>query len=108
MINVRKKLAPFAAIKTLLIGGGASAGKTAWVRPPDGPDLADVGHVEVAHLDHTLPDGRVLLSDASFRVGEGSVAALVGPNGAGKTTLLRLVAGDLEPQSGSVARSGGL
>jgi ATPase subunit of ABC transporter with duplicated ATPase domains len=70
--------------------------------------LADVGHVEVAHLDHTLPDGRVLLSDASFRVADGAVAALVGPNGAGKTTLLRLVAGDLEPQSGSVARSGGL
>jgi ATPase subunit of ABC transporter with duplicated ATPase domains len=70
--------------------------------------LADVGHVEVAHLDHALPDGRVLLSDASFRVADGAVAALVGPNGAGKTTLLRLVAGDLEPQSGSVVRSGGL
>jgi ATPase subunit of ABC transporter with duplicated ATPase domains len=67
-----------------------------------------VGHVEVAHLDHTLPDGRVLLSDASFRVGDGTVAALVGPNGAGKTTLLRIVAGDLAPQSGSVTRSGGL
>jgi ATPase subunit of ABC transporter with duplicated ATPase domains len=70
--------------------------------------LADVGHVEVAHLDHALPDGRVLLSDASFRVADGMVAALVGPNGAGKTTLLRLVAGDLDPQSGSVGRSGGL
>jgi ATPase subunit of ABC transporter with duplicated ATPase domains len=67
-----------------------------------------VGHVEVAHLSHALPDGRVLLEDASFRVADGTVAALVGPNGAGKTTLLRLVAGDLEPQSGSVARSGGL
>jgi ATPase subunit of ABC transporter with duplicated ATPase domains len=70
--------------------------------------LAGVGHVEVAHLDHALPDGRVLLSDASFRVADGMVAALVGPNGAGKTTLLRLVAGDLDPQSGSVGRSGGL
>ena len=50
----------------------------------------------------------MLLEDASFRVADGTVAALVGPNGAGKTTLLRLVAGDLEPQSGSVARSGGL
>jgi ATPase subunit of ABC transporter with duplicated ATPase domains len=70
--------------------------------------LAVVGHVEVAHIDHALPDGRVLLSDASFRVADGMVAALVGPNGAGKTTLLRLVAGDLDPQSGSVGRSGGL
>jgi ATPase subunit of ABC transporter with duplicated ATPase domains len=67
-----------------------------------------VGHVEVAHLSQALPDGRVLLADASFRVGEGSVAALVGPNGAGKTTLIRLIAGDQAPQSGTVTVSGGL
>ena len=67
-----------------------------------------MGHVEVAHLTQALPDGRVLLDDASFRVGEGSVAALVGPNGAGKTTLIRLIAGDLAPQSGTVTVSGGL
>ena len=67
-----------------------------------------MGHVEVAHLSQALPDGRVLLDDASFRVGEGSVAALVGPNGAGKTTLIRLIAGDQAPQSGTVTVSGGL
>jgi ATPase subunit of ABC transporter with duplicated ATPase domains len=67
-----------------------------------------VGHIEVAHLSHAIPDGRILLSDASFRVGEGVVAALVGPNGAGKTTLIRLIAGDLSPQSGTVTHSGGL
>jgi ATPase subunit of ABC transporter with duplicated ATPase domains len=67
-----------------------------------------VGHVDVAHLGHVLPDGRELLDDASFRVGEGTIAALVGPNGAGKTTLIRLIAGDLAPQSGTVAFSGGL
>jgi ATPase subunit of ABC transporter with duplicated ATPase domains len=67
-----------------------------------------MGHVEVAHVSHALPDGRALIDDASFRVGEGTTAALVGPNGAGKTTLLRLVAGDIVPQSGSVTFSGGL
>jgi len=67
-----------------------------------------VGHVEVAHLSHWLPDGRVLIDDASFRVGEGTTAALVGPNGAGKTTLIRLIAGDTAPQSGTVSFSGGL
>jgi ATPase subunit of ABC transporter with duplicated ATPase domains len=67
-----------------------------------------VGHVEVAHLSQALPDGRTMLADASFRVGEGTKAALVGPNGAGKTTLLRLIAGDLVPQSGTVTVSGGL
>src|SRR6202046_1967740 len=67
-----------------------------------------MGHVEAAHLSHALPDGRVLLDDVSFRVGEGVIAALVGPNGAGKTTLMRRVTGDLTPQSGSVSSSGGL
>ncbi|GII95639.1 ABC-F family ATP-binding cassette domain-containing protein [Sinosporangium siamense] len=67
-----------------------------------------MGHVEVGHLVYVLPDGRPLLDDVSFRVGEGVKAALVGPNGAGKTTLLRLIAGDLQPIEGTVANSGGL
>ncbi len=67
-----------------------------------------MGHVEAAHLSHALPDGRALLDDVSFRVGDGITAALIGPNGAGKTTLMRLVAGDLTPQEGSVTSSGGL
>jgi ATPase subunit of ABC transporter with duplicated ATPase domains len=62
----------------------------------------------VAHVSHVLPDGRTLLDDVSFRIGEGLTAALVGPNGAGKTTLLRMVAGDISPQSGTVTASGGL
>jgi ATPase subunit of ABC transporter with duplicated ATPase domains len=65
-----------------------------------------MGHIDVAHVTYSLPDGRVLLSDVSFRVGEGQVAALVGPNGAGKTTLLRMIAGDIEPDEGSIATSG--
>ena len=66
------------------------------------------GYFEVAHVSHVLPDGRALLDDASFRIGEGLTAALVGPNGAGKTTLLRLLAGDIQPQSGTVTATGGL
>ena len=67
-----------------------------------------MGHVEAAHVSYVLPDGRVLLDDVSFRVGEGTVAALIGPNGAGKTTLLRLVTGELTSQAGTVGSSGGL
>ncbi len=66
-----------------------------------------MGHLQVSHLDYYLPDGRLLLNDASFRVGQGDVAALVGPNGAGKTTLLRLLSGELKPDSGTVTTSGG-
>ena len=67
-----------------------------------------MGYVDLAGIGHTLSDGRVLLDDVNFRVGEGAKTALVGANGAGKTTLLRLVAGDLDPQRGTVARVGGL
>lgn len=67
-----------------------------------------MGHLEAGHLEYYLPDGRVLLGDVSFRVGEGASVALVGANGAGKTTLLRLIAGELEPHGGSVTVSGGL
>ncbi|MFJ8463937.1 ABC-F family ATP-binding cassette domain-containing protein [Streptomyces swartbergensis] len=67
-----------------------------------------MGHLEAAHLEYYLPDGRALLGDVSFRVGEGAVVALVGPNGAGKTTLLRMLAGEVKPHAGSVTIGGGL
>ena len=71
-------------------------------------DWRAVGHVDVAGVRYELPDGRVLLDDVSFRVGEGAKVALVGANGAGKTTLLRIVTGELVPHAGAVTRSGGL
>lgn len=67
-----------------------------------------MGHIDVSAVSLTLPDGRPLLNEVSFRVGEGSKAALIGANGTGKTTLTKIIAGDLKPDEGSVARSGGL
>ena len=67
-----------------------------------------MGYLDVQSVRHQLSDGRLLLDELNFRVGEGTKAALVGANGAGKTTLLRIIAGDLPAQQGSVARAGGL
>src|SRR5215211_6818251 len=67
-----------------------------------------MGHVDLSGVSYNLPDGRPLLNDISFRVGESSVVALVGANGSGKTTLLRIIAGDLAASGGSISRSGGL
>lgn len=67
-----------------------------------------MGHIDVQHVTYSLPDGRVLLDDVSFRIGEGVKAALVGANGAGKTTLMRLIAGDIDAESGSIVTTGGM
>ncbi|WP_110208914.1 ABC-F family ATP-binding cassette domain-containing protein [Nocardioides daejeonensis] len=67
-----------------------------------------MGHIEVAGVRYELPDGRVLLDEVGFRVGDGAKVALVGANGAGKTTLLRIITGELSPHAGVVTRSGGL
>ena len=67
-----------------------------------------MGHVDVNGVGFFLPDGRQLLRDIAFRVGDGAKVALVGANGAGKTTLLKIISGDLDAHEGSVGRSGGL
>ncbi len=67
-----------------------------------------MGHLDVQHVTYSLPDGRILLLDVSFRVGEGALVALIGANGAGKSTLMRMIAGDEQPHEGTIARTGGL
>ncbi|MFI7082600.1 ATP-binding cassette domain-containing protein [Streptomyces anulatus] len=67
-----------------------------------------MGYIDVNSVSYGLPDGRVLLDEISFRVGEGAKAALIGANGSGKTTLLRIIAGDLAAHGGAVSRGGGL
>lgn len=65
-------------------------------------------HLDVASVAYTLADGRPLLSDVSFSVGQVERVALIGANGAGKSTLLRIITKELAPEAGSVARSGAL
>ena len=67
-----------------------------------------MGHIDVSGVDYALSDGRVLLNNVSFRVGDGAKVALIGANGSGKTTLFRMISGDLAPDSGQVSISGGL
>ncbi|GAB3630782.1 ATP-binding cassette domain-containing protein [Microbacterium shaanxiense] len=67
-----------------------------------------MGYIDISAISLTLPDGRPLLDEVTFRVGAGSTSALIGPNGAGKTTLLRIVRGDQAPDAGVVTIDGGL
>jgi ABC transport system ATP-binding/permease protein len=51
---------------------------------------------------------RTLLDDVSLGVSSGDRIGVVGRNGAGKSTLLALLAGQIAPDSGRVARAAGL
>ncbi len=67
-----------------------------------------MAHLDLAHVSYRLQDGRELLRDVSFRVGEGSRTALIGPNGGGKTTLTRLIEGEIQPTAGAISVGGPL
>jgi branched-chain amino acid transport system ATP-binding protein len=46
--------------------------------------------------------GLTALKDVSFDLQPGGICGLIGPNGAGKTTLLSILAGSIQPTSGTV------
>src|SRR5690348_577129 len=52
--------------------------------------------------------GRKLFENLSFGVEEQERVALVGPNGAGKSTLLKILAGEVQPDEGTVSKKKGL
>lgn len=45
-------------------------------------------------------------NNISFEAKDGQILGILGPNGAGKTTLLRMIAGIMEPTSGSIEIGG--
>ena len=52
--------------------------------------------------------GPSVLDRVSLSVSKGLRAALTGRNGEGKSTLMKVIAGDLEPDSGEIVRASGL
>lgn len=67
-----------------------------------------MGFIDVNGVSFSLPDGRPLLDEVSFRVGEGTTSALIGANGAGKTTLMRIIRGTQKVDEGAISIGGSL
>ncbi|MGN6598008.1 MAG: ABC transporter ATP-binding protein [Actinomycetes bacterium] len=74
------------------------------------PSPTNVGvGIAVTSLTKSFPlagEEFVALQEVDLQVGEGEFCSFIGPSGCGKSTLLRIIAGLLEPSSGSV-RVGG-
>ncbi|EXC14449.1 ABC transporter F family member 3 [Morus notabilis] len=51
------------------------------------------------------PGGPIMFKNLNFGIDLDSRIAMVGPNGIGKSTILKLIAGELQPTSGTVFRS---
>jgi ATP-binding cassette subfamily F protein uup len=63
-----------------------------------GKDVVDLLDVSVAYDDNQV------LSDVEWRIAPGERTGILGVNGAGKSTLLGLIAGAIQPSSGTVKR----
>ncbi|MGH2936219.1 MAG: ATP-binding cassette domain-containing protein [Gaiellaceae bacterium] len=115
------------AIVALATGGASSAEAVAPVEEPNEDDTrvggddqrqalraltsasaarsADGTALVVEHLTKRFGE-RLAVDDVSFSVGAGEVFGFLGPNGAGKTTTVRMLAGLIEPTSGTACIAG--
>ena len=62
--------------------------------------------LRVSGLSGGYASGSPVLSDVSFSLSPGRIAAVLGPNGGGKTTLFRALLGELPVRHGEVALPG--
>jgi sulfate-transporting ATPase len=67
---------------------------------PPGPRLGDVV-IEAEGVRKGYGD-RLLVDDLTFSLPPAGIVGVIGPNGAGKTTLFRMIAGEEQPDAGSL------
>lgn len=70
--------------------------------PDDRPGLPIISFSDASF---GYPGGPLLFRNLNFGIDLDSRVAMVGPNGIGKSTILKLIAGELQPSSGTVYRS---
>jgi ATP-binding cassette ChvD family protein len=95
-----KSKARLAAYERLLAEDQAGRHDGAEIHIPAGPRLGDV--VVVAEGVSKGFGDRLLVEDLTFSLPPGGIVGVVGPNGAGKTTLFRMIAGEEQPDGGTL------
>jgi energy-dependent translational throttle protein EttA len=88
------------AYEQLVAADQAAKVEQAQIRVPAGQRLGDVV-VETNEVAKGYGE-RLLFEDLSFSLPRGGIVGVIGPNGAGKTTLFRMIAGEEEPDAGTL------
>ena len=88
------------AYEQLLAERSEDAARELEIYIPPGPRLGDVV-IKAEGAAKAFGD-RLLMEGVTFDVPKGAVVGIIGPNGAGKTTLFKMIAGQDEPDAGSL------
>jgi len=67
---------------------------------PPGPRLGDKV-IEINNVTKSYGD-KLLIDNLNLAIPAGAIVGIIGPNGAGKSTLFRMIAGEEQPDSGSI------
>jgi putative ABC transport system ATP-binding protein len=62
--------------------------------------------LELRNLSKSYPNGRQVLANLSYDIGDGEYVAIMGDSGVGKSTLLNLIAGLEAPDAGDIRIDG--
>jgi energy-dependent translational throttle protein EttA len=95
-----KSKARIANYEKLVAEESARRQRTVEIRIPAPPRLGDLV-LEASGLTKGFGD-RLLIDDLSFTVPPGAIVGVIGANGAGKTTLFRMIAGQEQPDAGTL------
>jgi sulfate-transporting ATPase len=96
-----KSKARLGAYEKLLAEDQASRGTSVDIHIPSGPRLGDVV-IQAEALSKGFGD-KLLFEDLTFSLPPAGIVGVIGPNGAGKTTLFRMIAGEEQPDSGTLS-----
>jgi ATP-binding cassette ChvD family protein len=95
-----KSKARLGAYEKLCAEDGATRLERVEIHIPSGPRLGDLV-IDADDVAKGFGD-RLLVEDLTFSLPPAGIVGVIGPNGAGKTTLFRMIAGEEQPDAGTL------